>query len=229
MIVKTVLGGNSTKFITIADKLANEILQCSIDYYNLSQKNNVNHNFVQDSIALAKAANEIAEGTIAKDRISSNLKVYEKMKDFELSSAIDLLQHIHDSYQENSRIGRTLDWTKVAELILKTIPPENVDKIKSVRDVNKLTEYKKLVDFVVGHLNLIQLLKIKHICYWQTENTGSYIVLIYKSLPVLVKVILWYLIGLFLIAVVFGEEAVDMVLSVTAIIAVLLFIGWIKS
>jgi hypothetical protein len=40
--LQSIVGNSDLKFTSIADKLANEILQCSIDYFNYSQKKDIN-------------------------------------------------------------------------------------------------------------------------------------------------------------------------------------------
>jgi len=230
-LLKMSLGASNIKYISIVDKLAFEINQCSIEFYNYYHNISSGYNYVGPALELANKALQIVEGGVVRDRISDTLKTYEKMRDYEISSAIELLQHIRNTDKENqsSWTGKSIDWNKVVELILKTIPKSNMSKIRNVKDNAKLNEYRNLVDFVVDNLNTYQLFRIRHICYWKTEDILVCTQMVYKSLPVLGKVVLWYLVGLICLAIFLGDEAVEMALSVTGVILVLFVIGWIRG
>lgn len=59
----------------VVDKLANEILQCGIDYFNDSEENDAAHK----SMTLQKYAKSIAVGTMAKQRCNENVEILEKI------------------------------------------------------------------------------------------------------------------------------------------------------
>jgi hypothetical protein len=99
--LKIILDISSVKYSSIADKVANEILQCSIDYFNHYQEKDSETDFFKSALNLAKIAQNVAIGKLAKDRIQDNLKTFEEMKFKEISSAIQVLSSIKDAYESN--------------------------------------------------------------------------------------------------------------------------------
>ena len=71
--LKTILPQSDYKFEAIADKIAEEILQCSIDLFNASIKSDSNYNAEIESLPLTKIAAEIAIGERAKQEIKKDL------------------------------------------------------------------------------------------------------------------------------------------------------------
>jgi hypothetical protein len=196
--LKSILGVSSVKYSSIADKVANEILQCSIDFFNHYQENESDIDYFEPAWKLAKSTETIAIGNLTKDRILDSLNTLEEMKDKEISQAIQVLKSIKEAYETNEREIRTevrsmplgynqsinwskvnemiensLDWDKVVSLIQEVIPQKNVDKIKNINNTTKVNEYKILVDFVMSKLNYSRKNKINYICYWKTVSTSS--------------------------------------------------------
>jgi hypothetical protein len=98
--LKSVLGVSNIKYATIADKVANEILQCSIEYFNYYQEKDSDINYFDPAWKLAKSTESIAIGKLTKDRIADSLNTLKEMKDKEISQAIAILQSIKDAYEE---------------------------------------------------------------------------------------------------------------------------------
>jgi hypothetical protein len=194
--IENLIGKDDLKYATIADKLANEILQSSIEYFNFCQDNKSNSTYIETSIELAKGAKSIAKGKLAKDRIADNLSTMEGMKDKEINNAIDLLKSIKKAFEENkakinlevmsmklgynqtinwskveNMIANSLDWDKVVSLIKEVIPQSNIEKIKNSSNQADLTEYKNLATWVFGKLKYSQKTQVKYICYWDTSPT----------------------------------------------------------
>ncbi|MBS1753052.1 MAG: hypothetical protein JST34_03295 [Bacteroidetes bacterium] len=99
--IKNTVGVNNVKYSSTADKLANEILQCSIDYFNDSQENESTADYSDIAMDLARKAETIAVGTLAKERIEDSISTLTEMKDRELSEAIAVLQSIKEAYETN--------------------------------------------------------------------------------------------------------------------------------
>lgn len=211
-LLKSIVGANDLKYTSIADKVANEILQCSIDFFNDSQEKDSNSDYAETAMKLAKQAETLAVGNLAKDRVKDSIETLVEMKDKELSQAIQLLQSIKEAYKTNKAkinaevfsmqlgynqtinwskvnqmIEKSLDWDKVVDLILKIIPCKNIDKIRNINNPAQITEFKTLVDFVISKLSFSQVNKIKYICYWKTENTVANVELTIKSFPIWAK------------------------------------------
>jgi hypothetical protein len=101
--LKAILGTTNVRYSSIADKVANEILQCSIDFFNHHQENESEIDYFQQAWKLAKLTESIAIGKLTKDRILDSLNTLEEMKEKEISQAIQLLESIKDAFEENKR------------------------------------------------------------------------------------------------------------------------------
>lgn len=93
-LLKSLLGSNDLKYKAVTDQLANEIMQCGIDYFNENQENDSNEDYLEYAVNLTKLADSIAVGKLAKDRAKDSLATLAEMKDKEISQAIDLLKSI---------------------------------------------------------------------------------------------------------------------------------------
>lgn len=220
---------NHTKYISIADKLANEILQCCIDYTNLYIEEE-DIEYIDDAMLLMKEAEKIAIGKLTKDRIKENIEALKELKNKEILIAIYLLEDIKNNYEliketiynkvkerypityayfidwreVDELVDKSIDWEKVTELIEEAIPEKNVNKIAKTNDVELLRRYKELVKFIMSKLNHSQKNRIKYICYWKTHTQTS------KSLinkdfstensPLIFKIIVYGLILYFLLS-----------------------------
>lgn len=98
-LLKSLLGINDLKYKAVADQLANEIIQCGIDYFNENQENNSTENYLESAQKLTKLAESIAVGKLAKDKAKDSLATLEEMKDREVNQAIALLKSVKDAYQ----------------------------------------------------------------------------------------------------------------------------------
>ena len=78
--LKNIVGANDLKYTSIADKAANEILQCSIDFFNDSQEQDSNTDYTETAMKLAKQAETLAVGKLTKDRVEDNVSTLEEIK-----------------------------------------------------------------------------------------------------------------------------------------------------
>lgn len=192
--LKSVVGENDIKYTSIADKVANEILQCSIDYFNDCQDKNSNINYAETAMKLAKQAQNIAVGNLTKDRVKDNIETLSEMKDRELLQAIAVLQSVKDAYGEACR---TID-KQVEELQFKTIggfgsrqhlniPRDNVsinwDKVDEMK--RNCLNWDKVIDVINEAIPYENIEKIK-----QSENISK--VEEYKSLVYFILKIINY-------------------------------------
>lgn len=69
--LKDILGGQDLKYSNIADKVANEILQCGVEYFINFRDSGHNPGF--ESLSLIKKAQLLACGTICKQRCEENI------------------------------------------------------------------------------------------------------------------------------------------------------------
>ncbi len=101
--LKILVGVSDIKYTTIVDKVANEILQCSIDFFNESQEKESSENYLETALQLAKQAQTLASGKLTKDRVKDSLETLSDMKDRELNQAIAVLQSIKTAYEDGCR------------------------------------------------------------------------------------------------------------------------------
>lgn len=188
------LSKNNLSYKSIADKLANELLQCGIDYFNEFQKDSSRGGYLESSQELTKLADSIAVGKLTKDRVKDSIETLENMRDQELVQALAILSAIKLAYEEAinkidiqvaelrlrmrsnesidySKVRRLkaqcLNWDKVVEVVGKAISPSDVEIIKNSSNEDKVLEYKKLVDFLFGVLSSNRALKLSYLCYWK--------------------------------------------------------------
>jgi hypothetical protein len=199
-LLKSILGTSDLKYKALADQLANEIMQCGIDYFNESQENNSRDNYLESSQKLTKLADSIAVGKMAKDRAKDSLATLEDMKDREINTAIAILSSIKTAYDNaiseidaqvlqmtmrmsyNQTINYSkvekmkeecLNWNKVVEVVSEGISINDVEIIQRCSNQAKVSEYKSLVDFLITKLGPIQINQIKHICYWKDVRAAQ--------------------------------------------------------
>jgi len=198
--LKSILSTSELTYKALADQLANEILQCGIDYFNQCQESNSNENYLESSQKLTKLADSIAIGKLAKDRAKDSLATLEDMKDREINIAIEILSSIKLAYDKaiseidaqvlqtikrmsynetinfskvNKMKGDCLNWNKVVQVVSDGISINDVEIIQRCSNQAKVSEYKNLVDFLIGKMGPIQINQIKHICYWKDVTAAQ--------------------------------------------------------
>jgi len=199
-ILKSLLGTSDLKYKAIADQLANEIMQCGIDYFNESQENDSNEDFLKQAQELNKTALSIAVGNLTRDRAKDSLATLEEMKDREVDQAIALLQSVKDAYETNeANIRRQIEELKENDIELKfglkTINYSAVeDNIKNSIDWSKVND---LLRELLSDKNLIKIKesgktdaknKFWDLVNWLEDNslkssTISTIINKYKKIP----------------------------------------------
>jgi len=159
-LLKSLLGTSDLKYKAVADQLANEIMQCGIDYFNENQENGSSEDFLKQAQELNKKALTIAVGKLTRDRAKDSLATLEEMKDREVDQAIALLQSVKDAYETNeANIRRQIEELKENDIELKfglkTINYSAVeDNIKNSIDWSKVND---LLRELLSDKNLIKI------------------------------------------------------------------------
>ena len=144
--LKTLLGIDNLKYKAIADQLANEIMQCGIDYFNESQESDSSDNYLESSQKLTKLAESIAVGKLTKDRAKDNLSTLVDIENREIVQVIDLLQTVKDAYETNERkIRRQVEKLRESDPLIRigrrTINESGIeDNIRNSIDWDKVNE-----------------------------------------------------------------------------------------
>ncbi|MCK9450279.1 MAG: hypothetical protein M0Q90_01140 [Bacteroidales bacterium] len=151
-LLKSLLGTNDLKYKAVADQLANEIMQCGIDYFNESQENDSSESYLESSQKITKLADSIAVGKLTKDRAKDSLATLADMKDREVNQAIAILNSIKEAYNracsqidaeveklqyiefQGMRLPRTdvsINWSKVEKMKSRALDWDKVVEVVS--------------------------------------------------------------------------------------------------
>lgn len=141
--IKKSLPISDIRYQTIADKLATEILQCGIDYYNDSDEDDC----ATKAMKLQKYAYSIAVGSMAKQRCKENVSILQKILD-ELPPLSVMAQY--KSIQEELRKYCQLPGKICHAITLLNSTKPHLDKMKSTIGTSNFT-YIKLSTQVVGN------------------------------------------------------------------------------
>lgn len=162
-LLKNLMGSSNVQFRMLSDKVANEILQCSVDYFNDRQENDIDDNFetnLNTAMKLVKLADSVAISDQVKERAKENLNTLLEMKDRAIYQAIDFLQSVKDAYKTNEaqirQEVRRLEATDIEiKLGYKSINHAAVEEnIRNSIDWNKVNQ---LLATVLSDSNLKQI------------------------------------------------------------------------
>ena len=133
--LRRLLSVSDIQYEVIADKLAQEILQCGIDYYNNTNDDDAPHN----AMILQKYAFSVAVGNLVKNRCKENVDTLEKVgPEYAVRNEIKFLMNIikqlrgeggHDKYS-TIMFGLVRSISDVQGLVEKSIPYINRMKEK---------------------------------------------------------------------------------------------------
>ncbi|NCC18516.1 MAG: hypothetical protein EOM29_06200 [Bacteroidia bacterium] len=184
-LLKSILGTSDLKYKALADQLANEIMQCGIDYFNESQENDSSEDFLKQAQELNETALSIAVGKLTRDRAKDSLATLEEMKDREVAQAIALLQSVKDAYETNEqKIRQQVKELKVSDPLIRlghrTINQSAVeDNIKNSIDWDKVNDLLKeiLPDESLERIKASSNNELKsefvELAYWLKEYSQS--------------------------------------------------------
>ena len=102
-LLKSIVGNTNLQYKMLADNIAKEILQCSIDYFNESQEQEKSGNYLEEAMKLAKLAESVAVNDATKNKVKENISTLEGMKDRELSQIVEVLKSVKLMYEDNER------------------------------------------------------------------------------------------------------------------------------
>ena len=168
LLLKSLLRSDALRYKVVADQLANEIMQCGIDYFNESQENGSSEHYHKQTQKLINIAKSIAVGKLTKDRAKDSLATLEEMQDQELNQAIQVLKSIRDAYESNEktirRQVRELEKND-AEIImgLKSINQSAVED-----NIRNSINWEKAVDMIQNIIPIENISKIKN-----AQNTAK--------------------------------------------------------
>lgn len=77
--LQKMVGNDDPRYSRLVDKLANQIMQCSINYFN--KKEDENREIIENALKLGEYAFKIAVGKMARDHIQHNVDILRKKKE----------------------------------------------------------------------------------------------------------------------------------------------------
>jgi CII-binding regulator of phage lambda lysogenization HflD len=161
--LKSILAANDMKYAAIADKVAEEVLQCGIDYF-LHYKD-TDSDPSKNAMALFNLAKGLAVGAIAKQRIKEHIEVVEEYQLRDCYRAVAVLKAIKDVYiQVSSMFGQTVNEYAVINLIREEITDKVVRELAESGNQKLIKEFYDLLIHLQGKMtnntNLFQMEKI---------------------------------------------------------------------
>lgn len=102
-LLKSIVGNANLQYKILADNIAKEMLQCSVDYFNESQEQEKSSNYLEEAMKLAKLAESVAINDATKNKVKENISTLEGMKDQELSQIVEVLKSVKLMYEDNER------------------------------------------------------------------------------------------------------------------------------
>lgn len=99
--LKNVLGANNVNYQVLVNKVANEILQCSIDFFNhFNSENGSDFDPFEDALKVAKYAKSIGANGQVRNRIDETLSTLEEMRYRDAHQVIAVLNQIINVYAD---------------------------------------------------------------------------------------------------------------------------------
>lgn len=94
--LQKLIGDNDPRYSRLVDKLANQILQCSINYFN--NVDGENRAIIENALKLGEYALKIAVGKMARDHIQHNVDILRKKKENLPPAAIESeMKNVHNA------------------------------------------------------------------------------------------------------------------------------------
>lgn len=180
-LLKGFLPKSNLRYISISDKLANEVMQCGIDYFNESQDNDSTEPYTDKAQELNNLALSLAVGQLTIDRANDSIKTLEEIKNQFIIDVINLLTQVKKAYEENRRkvlaevkkleqsepflfglktinqsavrdsINNSIDWGKVNEHLQEVLPKESLVDIKNSNNSELKTSFVDLAIWLSEH------------------------------------------------------------------------------
>lgn len=164
--LKTLLGMSDSQYARVADRVANQILQCGINYYNSAST--PTRFIINKVMTLQRYAAQIAVGQIVKDRCTKNIDILNKtlvnLPPEGVEEEVNRIYMYLDSYRkressqnhdENETHGRPYLGSLLYGL---GSMDDSIDRVKSLNkeDNIKVERSKKLLENVKGDLMSIK-------------------------------------------------------------------------
>ncbi|MES2275446.1 MAG: hypothetical protein V4592_05460 [Bacteroidota bacterium] len=160
-LLKSIVGTANLQYKMLADNVAKEILQCSVDYFNESQEKEKGNNYLDEAMKLAKLAESVAINDATKNKVKENISTLEGMKDRELSEVIVFLNSVKEAYVENEReIRREVKKMEETDILLR-MGHKTINWVAVEENIKNSINWGNVNDLLTGILTESSLRKIK--------------------------------------------------------------------
>lgn len=159
--LKNTLGENDLKFKMLSDILANEIMQCGIDYFK-SEKDKKDPTI--ECLELLNFSESIAIGQKVKDRVISNKEGINEFKNRDIEEAIHLLDNVADLHK-NLRTDQKIDSYKITKLLKDNLTSQLMTKVINSNKETVKRFYVKLISLQLWIPNNSFLKKVERLFF----------------------------------------------------------------
>ena len=199
-LLKSIVGSTNLQYKMLADSIAKELQQCSIDYFNESQELERSNDYLEEAMKLAKLAESVAVNDATKNKVKENISTLEGMKDRELSEIVMFLNSVKEAYAENEReIRQEVKKMEETDILLR-MGHKTINWVAVEENIKNSINWGNVNDLVSGILTDKNLKKIKdsdkaeakkefwELINWTEDNslkssTITRIIEKYKSIP----------------------------------------------
>jgi len=207
-LLKNISGENSPLYNLLANKLANEILQCSIKYYNKEYENNAD----AWEIAYKTVNLALKTGTTGhvKDKITKSIDQLKRLEFQEYDNLYQLLESIAEAI---IKLKSNIDKNKVNDIIIKEVDKEILKTYAEKKDfenTKNLYHFLALISQIVKTPYIKGLVKVFYKSLPANSNIKKYVgseiakerkakikkILIFTSIFLSITFIIWFFAGM---------------------------------
>jgi hypothetical protein len=132
-----IIGASDVRYEMIANKLANELIQCAIDFYN-KKTNGITNDVALRAYEICKYAKSIVVGGQTKERVDMNLKTIKERSE----EGVDTSNYPKNIISHVNKICRVLEKSMKA-----MSDSDNFNKLSSAKDLVSETNDSRLIIF----------------------------------------------------------------------------------
>jgi hypothetical protein len=110
VMLKKLVGKSNLKFQMLADKIANEILQCSIDFFNIHIEDNNGSDTIDEAYRIAQYANSIETNKQTKNQITNAIEELNQLRDKLNKEIVKFLEGIINIYKKVEEENKQSYW-----------------------------------------------------------------------------------------------------------------------
>ena len=166
-LLKKLLGGDNVQFQMIANKLADEILRCSIDYFNEFEDEGGEFEPGDDALRIAKYAKSVGASGHTENRIDAGICTLRKIKFQDCYRAINVLEAINNAFiklEEENRFKdfferQIIDEDKVLQFLRAELSDRLIIKIAKSNNPELIVDFHKTLLKVIGKTSNSHFLK----------------------------------------------------------------------